>query len=130
MVTFHVVQMDYLSLRRYLLMALIYHLAIPKDWEQALESGEYAPASLQSEGFIHASVKEELIPSARIHFLEYDSLVILVMAEKKVKHLLKWEPAREGKLFPHIYGKISLERIENTYLMIRDKQGEWQWMKG
>ena len=111
-------------------MALIYHLATSKDWENALESGAYAPASLQSEGFIHASVKEELIPSAQIHFQDQTSLVILVISEKKVKHLLKWEPAREGKLFPHIYGAISLERIENTYLMIRDKEGEWQWMKG
>ena len=111
-------------------MALVYHLARKQDWEIALNNGVYAPPSLKTEGFIHASPKEELIPSAQLHFPEESSLVILVISEKKVRQILKWEEGREGKLFPHIYGNIALERIENTYLLVRNEEGKWEWMQG
>ena len=111
-------------------MALVYHLARLQDWETALNSGVYAPPSLKTEGFIHASSKEELIPSAVLHFPQESSLVILAISEKKVRQILKWEEGREGKLFPHIYGNIALERIENTYLLVRNGEGKWEWMQG
>ena len=111
-------------------MALVYHLALTQDWETALNTGVYAPNSLESEGFVHASTHEELIRSAEIHFPQADTLIILSISEKKIKHMLKWEPGREGKLFPHIYGKIPLERIENSHLLIRNKAGIWEWLKG
>ena len=111
-------------------MALVYHLALIPDWEVALKTGVYAPVSLESEGFVHASSREELIRSAEIHFPQSDTLIVLSISEKKVKHLLKWEPGREGKLFPHIYGKLPLERIENSHLLIRNEEGKWEWQKG
>ena len=76
------------------------------------------------------STKEELIRSAEIHFPQADTLIILSISEKKVKHILKWELGREDKLFPHIYGKIPLERIENSHLLIRNEIGKWEWQKG
>ncbi|MEL6625602.1 MAG: DUF952 domain-containing protein [Bacteroidota bacterium] len=108
-------------------MGLIYHLADPKIWERALSGGAYAAASLATEGFIHCSTKEQLIPSATKHFTDANELVVLEIPEKKVRHLLKMEPAQNGELFPHIYGKIRFDYVENTRMLFRNKAGEWEW---
>ena len=40
-------------------MALIYHLARRREWEDAGASGPYRAASLAQEGFIHCSMDED-----------------------------------------------------------------------
>ena len=108
-------------------MAFIYHLAKPSDWEKALEKGSYEHISLQAEGFIHCSTKEQLLPTANIHFKDEQELVVLFISERLVKGTLKWEESRNGELFPHIYGKIQLKHVENTRILFKDKEGKWEW---
>ncbi|MEM7514576.1 MAG: DUF952 domain-containing protein [Bacteroidota bacterium] len=106
---------------------MIYHLATHSQWLEALNKGVYTHASLKAEGFIHCSTKEQLIPTATLHFQQDQELVILEIVEKRVKDMLKWEESREGDLFPHLYGKLPLSVVENTHLLIRNKAGEWEW---
>lgn len=108
-------------------MALIYHLALPKDWEKALEKGVYSHPSLEEEGFIHCSTAEQLIPSAEKHFAGVDEIVVLHMSEKRVKEKLKYEESRNGELFPHIYGRIKLADVSDTRILFRQSDGNWDW---
>jgi len=108
-------------------MAYIYHLISPKEWEKALNSDSYKPADFQKEGFIHFSSEEQVIPSANKHYKDHDSLVLLVVSEKRVKKQLKWEKSRNDELFPHLYSKLSLEWIETSYMLSRNPKGEWEW---
>lgn len=105
---------------------MIYHLATEKDWEAAMSRGTYKIPSLASEGFIHCSTREQLMESARLHFAEHQRLVVLHIVEKRVKELLKWEPSREGALFPHIYGPIPVEAIEDLEILVRNADGAWE----
>ncbi len=105
---------------------MIYHLSTEKDWEAAMTRGTYKSPSLVTEGFIHCSTAAQLMESARRHFEGYDRLVVLHIVEKRIKELLKWEPARNGEPFPHIYGPIPLEAIESLQLLERNAEGEWQ----
>ena len=107
-------------------MARIYHLAKPTDWEKSMNRGFHTAPSLQTEGFIHCSSKEQVIPSAEKHFEGTDQLVILEIPEKWVKNKLKWEPSRGGALFPHIYGKIQLHEVINTHMLFRNGD-VWEW---
>ncbi|MEM6763284.1 MAG: DUF952 domain-containing protein [Bacteroidota bacterium] len=106
---------------------MIYHLTSHSQWLEALNKGIYLHESLKLEGFIHCSTKEQLIPTATLHFKGETELVILEIVEKRVKDILKWEESREGDLFPHLYGKLSLTAVENTHLLERNKAGEWLW---
>ncbi|MEO1449947.1 MAG: DUF952 domain-containing protein [Bacteroidota bacterium] len=107
-------------------MSRIYHLVKPRDWEKSLDKGIHTPPSLKTEGFIHCSAREQVIPSAEKHFQDIDELVILEIVEKRVKDRLKWEPSRDGALFPHLYGKLDLHEVENTHILF--KQGaDWVW---
>lgn len=104
---------------------MIYHLATEKDWDAALGRGTYKVASLSTEGFIHCSTKEQVMESARLHFGGDDRVIVLHIAEKPLKDFLKWEPSRAGDLFPHVYGPIPLEAIEDLHFLSRDQHGDW-----
>ncbi len=108
-------------------MAIIYHLAIPKDWERALLTGRYEHPSLKEEGFIHCSTQAQLIPTAEKHFKDEEQLVVLEISERYVKDTLKYEESRDGELFPHIYGRIKLPDVVNTRMIFKDPEGKWQW---
>ena len=41
-------------------MAIIYHIATKKDWEQAVRDGNYVHPSLREEGFIHCSLDQQV----------------------------------------------------------------------
>ena len=108
-------------------MALIYHLVAPETWEKALNKPEYESPSLKEEGFIHCSSYEQVLDSAKIHYASYQELIVLAIPEKKVKSILKWEPSRSGKLFPHLYGKIQFEQVETTHILSKNAEGMWEW---
>ncbi|MCI4668411.1 MAG: DUF952 domain-containing protein [Bacteroidia bacterium] len=108
-------------------MALIYHLALPKDWEDALLKGTYDHPSLKEEGFIHCSTETQLLPTAQKHFTETRELVVLEISERKVKDKLKYEESRDGELFPHIYGKIKLTDVSDTRMLFRTENDQWTW---
>lgn len=106
---------------------MIFHLVEPRSWEQALERGFLAPRSLREEGFIHCSTEEQVLESAAKHFGTHDELVVLEIPPKRVRDILRWEPSRHGELFPHLYDKIQLEVVENTRMIFRLPDGNWEW---
>lgn len=108
-------------------MPILYHLLPPTEWETALRGEQYHPASLASEGFIHFSTQAQLLGSATQFFTDADELVVLEVPEKRLKPQLKYEAAPDGRLFPHYYGPLDLALVENTRLLFRNAQGEWEW---
>jgi len=56
-------------------IAIIFDLATSEKWQKAKQQRQYEADSLQSEGFIHCSSRDQLIPMAN-HFLrDWISLV-------------------------------------------------------
>jgi uncharacterized protein (DUF952 family) len=90
----------------------IYHVVNKKDWEEQKFSKQYAPPSLQSEGFIHCSQKEQLAPTIKRFFSGQTDLWVLHIDPLKVKAQIKYEPAEDAQgLFPHIYGVLNLDAV-------------------
>lgn len=105
----------------------IYHIITPEAWERALLEEQYRPSSLKTEGFIHFSTEDQVLESARIHLGMHSELVVLRVVLKHIKHNVKWEEGREGMLFPHLYGKLPLESVENTKSIFRQEDGSFEW---
>jgi len=108
-------------------MALIYHLVPPQEWEKALNKGIHQPDSLAREGFIHFSTREQLLGSATRFFGEYQALVVVEISEANLAPHLKYEPAGDGRMFPHYYQRLDLNLVNNTRMLFRNAQGEWEW---
>jgi uncharacterized protein (DUF952 family) len=91
----------------------ILHLTERSLWEEARARGTYEMSTrgrtLQEEGFIHCSTREQLPAVAAFLYGSYDGpdeLVLLVIDP------LKYEAPEPGaEEFPHIYGPIPVEAV-------------------
>jgi hypothetical protein len=48
------------------------------------------------------------------HFAGQDGLALVAVDESVLGPALKWEPARDGSLFPHLYGNLTLAAVRWT----------------
>ena len=99
---------------------MIYHITSRTAWNQARQRGDYRAESLETEGFIHCSTDQQVIPVAEKYYKDQKNLLLLVIEPDRLTSDLKWEPPSEGvpppgvpegSLFPHIYGPINLEAV-------------------
>ncbi len=86
------------------------HLLPRSAWEEAQLLGEYRPASLAQEGFIHCSRPEQIHWVARRYYRGAPGLLLLWIDAQKVEADIRWEAA-DGEMFPHIYGPLNLGAV-------------------
>jgi uncharacterized protein (DUF952 family) len=53
--------------------------------------------------------------------------VILFIVEKRVRDILKSEPSHGGELFPHLYGPMPLEAVEEVRILVRNSEGLFEF---
>lgn len=89
---------------------IIYHVVTNDSWLSQINSKEYRHASLASEGFIHASNKDQIEGVLNRYYQGVKDLLLLSidtrLVDKSVE--IKEEMAESiGELFPHIYGSVN-----------------------
>ncbi|XDD49861.1 DUF952 domain-containing protein [Leptospira sp. WS92.C1] len=116
-------------------MNLIYNLAPKKDYERSLKKGFYITDSLETEGFIHSSKRNQVEDTANRIFAGRNDLVLLVVDVGRLKSPLKYEASdspkfskEDGKnIFPHIYGPLDMEAILRVYEILPDEDGRFRF---
>lgn len=91
---------------------LIYKIFRRPEWDALRAAGETlgAPVDL-ADGYIHFSAATELAETAAKWFAGQSDLVLLAVNTDSLGDALKWEPARQGALFPHLYRALRLEDV-------------------
>jgi uncharacterized protein (DUF952 family) len=97
----------------------IFHLVAREDWALAQAAGTYAPPSLGTEGFIHFSARDQVLRSAARFYAGRDDMLVLVVDEARVGPAVRYEAAH-GELFPHVYGALNLDAVEEALPLSRD----------
>lgn len=92
-------------------MAIFLHLTERALWEQGVAAGAYRRADLDEDGFIHCLTGETLVRVANKYYKDRPNLVLLFIEESMVTSPVKWEPASDGKLYPHIYGPLNPDAV-------------------
>ena len=92
--------------------AFIYHTCARPAWSEALARGIYegSPAD-KADGFIHFSTAAQVAGSVAKHHAGRADLVLLTVAAERLGEALRWEPARGGQLFPHLYGVLPVAAV-------------------
>jgi uncharacterized protein (DUF952 family) len=115
---------------------MIYHITSRTAWNQARQRGDYRAQSLETEGFIHCSTDEQVIPVAEKYYKGHEDLLLLVIEPERLTSDLKWEPpaegapppgVSEGSLFPHIYGPINLEAVVQVFDLQSQPDGKYSF---
>lgn len=90
----------------------VYKVCPATAWEDALRLGCYrGSADDAADGFIHMSTAAQLPGTLDRHFSGPDGagrtgLVLVSLDPARLGPSLRWEPARDGSLFPHLYGDL------------------------
>jgi len=85
----------------------IYHICRRDEWMAGQAAGRYAGSSQdKADGFIHFSTARQVVGSAAKHRARQSGLVILEVDAAALGTALRWEPSRDGALFPHLYGDL------------------------
>ena len=90
----------------------IYKICEEEAWREARERGHYAgSADDVRDGFIHFSTRSQLPATAAKHFAGRTGLVLVAVDAAGLGAALRWEPSRDGALFPHLYGTLAMEAV-------------------
>ena len=83
---------------------LIYKIFRRAEWDDLVARGETlgAPVDL-TDGYIHFSTAQQVMETAARHFATESDLVLVAVDADALGAALKWEPSRNGALFPHLY---------------------------
>lgn len=83
---------------------LIYKILRPAEWAAFLKARESAGAPIDlADGYIHFSTAAQVQSTLEKHFADEGDLVLVAVDAAQMGAALRWEPARGGQLFPHLY---------------------------
>ena len=105
---------------------LLLHICPASDWREAQAAGEYRPASLDTEGFIHCSTPAQVVSTANRFYHGRRALVLLVIDIGRIGPEVRYEAA-DGSLFPHVYGPLNLEAVVEVHDFEPDETGAFSW---
>lgn len=93
-------------------MTLIYKILPRAAWTTAQATGIFSGSPIDlRDGFIHFSTVEQVKDTARLHFRGQTDLLVLEVPTEILGPELKWEPSRDGQLFPHLYGPLATDFV-------------------
>jgi uncharacterized protein (DUF952 family) len=105
-------------------MTIIYHLADRAAWTAARSLGVYDGTTQdKADGFIHFSTAAQVIESAAKHRKGVKNLVLLAVDDAVLGTALRWEPARGGQLFPHLFGALPTALVQAVHDLPLDAEG-------
>jgi uncharacterized protein (DUF952 family) len=91
---------------------LIYKICDGGAWAQAEREGTFHGAAIDlADGYIHFSTAAQVPETAAKHFTSQHGLVLAAIDAQALGDKLKWEPARGGALFPHLYGPLPMPAV-------------------
>lgn len=104
---------------------MIYHITTTQDWHEAQRAGEYRAESLNTEGFIHFSTREQVARVANAFYRGVPDLLLLLVNEATLAAELRWEaPAPpnpdagpigpNAEFFPHLYGPLNMDAVHQV----------------
>ena len=93
-------------------MTTVYKIVAVDLWQAAEASGAFTGAGIDlNDGFIHLSTAGQARRTAQLYFKGHGNLVLVAADGASLGDALKYEPSRDGDLFPHLYGPLPLAAV-------------------
>jgi uncharacterized protein (DUF952 family) len=90
----------------------IYKICPDSLWQAAQAAGDFVGSEHDMrDGFIHFSTAEQLSETAQKYFVGQPNLLLLTVDAALLGDALKYEPSRDGALFPHLYAPLTLSAV-------------------
>jgi uncharacterized protein (DUF952 family) len=91
---------------------LVFKICSHTSWRAAEAAGRLAGAPVDvADGYIHLSSAAQVGETAGRHFAGESDLVLIAIDTGLLGSALKWEAARGGDLFPHLYDDLPIAAV-------------------
>lgn len=102
----------------------IFKICHAPEWDAAVREGRYdGTAKDKEDGFLHFSTGEQLFGTLNRWYADAHDLVLVAVEAEPLGDTLKWEPSRDGALFPHLYAPLPLSAVKWTGAIGRRDDG-------
>lgn len=76
------------------------------------DQGSFAGSSADlADGFVHLSTAAQLPGTIERHYAGQSDLHLVAVDVDAVEESVRWEAARDGALFPHLYAPLTLDAV-------------------
>lgn len=79
----------------------------------------------RADGFLHFSTADQLMGTLTRYYADAEELLLVAVDADALGDALKFEPSRDGALFPHLYGALPRAAVKWAKPIARDAQGEF-----
>ena len=102
----------------------VYKILRVPEWHAFQSSGrlEGSPDDLR-DGFIHLSSAAQVSGTLERYFGSEDEIVLVRVAALPLGSALKWEAARDGTLFPHLFRALHMNEVAEAQTLRRGPNG-------
>lgn len=105
------------------------HLCTTAEWEFAKERGVRRPPSLDGEGFVHLSARDQVhLPANRL-FAGRTDMVLLWLDPALLGAPVRWEPGvasdPRAMTFPHLYGPLPVSAVTSVMRYLPAENGSF-----
>ncbi|NWG45935.1 MAG: DUF952 domain-containing protein [Alphaproteobacteria bacterium] len=105
----------------------VYKIFRPDEWAQTRRLGFFAgSADDRRDGFIHLSRGSQVAGTLARHFAGAGPLVLAAVEARALGPGLRYEPARGGTLFPHLYGVLPRAAVCRVFDLAPDAAGGYR----
>jgi uncharacterized protein (DUF952 family) len=104
----------------------LFHIVTPAAWAEAVAAGDYRPASLVTEGFVHLSFAEQVEGVANALYRDQEQLQVVEM-EISDDRVVVEDSYASGTAFPHLYGPIDPAWALAIHPLRRLHGGDWSF---
>jgi uncharacterized protein (DUF952 family) len=103
---------------------MIFKIVHCAEWAAAEKTGRYdGSAKDRKDGFLHFSTAKQLMGTLRKYYAAEKNLVLVAANEEMLGPALKYEPSRDGALFPHLYAPLPVSAVKWVREIARDSSG-------
>lgn len=111
--------------------SIAYKLVDGREWQAARAGGVYRGSILdRADGFIHLSTADQLAGTASKHYADREDLRLVEVRLTALGDTVRWEPSRDGALFPHIHGDLPILAVGSVRGIAVDATGTPRFADG
>lgn len=92
----------------------VYKILSAQDWAIAEAEGVSRTDLDEGDGYVHLSTRAQVGETLALHYAGTKDVRLLEYAVEGVGDV-RWEPSRGGQLFPHLYGRLRIDKAARIW---------------
>ena len=110
---------------------MIYKILTVEADAQLRRDGALSPSGIDAaDGYAHFSAAAQVTATLQAHYQGHGDLLVLAVDAAACGDALRWEPSRDGALFPHLYAPLNEDMVVARFKLNTARDGLTAFLNG